>query len=67
MQKLTSLRKVIEDVPDFIYRGNIISELSKNMDSKLQSHSKINGIVKIYLGTQMSVDKYYAYIKSHRK
>jgi hypothetical protein len=38
--------KIIEQVTEFVYLGNKISPYKKNMKYKLQTYSRISGIIK---------------------
>jgi hypothetical protein len=46
--------KIIEQVTEFNYLGSKISEYMKDMEYKLQTYNRINGIIKINSGKQMS-------------
>jgi hypothetical protein len=47
--------KIIEQVTEFTYQGNKISEYKEDIENKLQTYSRINGIIKRNFGKQMSI------------
>jgi hypothetical protein len=46
--------KIIEQVTEFNYLGSKISECKKDMEYKLQTYTRMNGIIKRNFGKQMS-------------
>ena len=44
---------IIEQVTDFKYLGDRISEYKSNLQDKLQTYNKINGAIRRYFGKQM--------------
>jgi hypothetical protein len=46
--------KIIEQVTEFNYLGSKISECKKDVEYKLQTYNRINGIIKRNFGKQMS-------------
>ena len=45
---------IIEQVTDFIYLGYRISEYGSDLEDKLQTYNKINGVVRRHFGKQMN-------------
>jgi hypothetical protein len=46
--------KITEQVTEFNYLGSKISEYKKDMEYKLQTYNRINGLIKRTFGKQMS-------------
>jgi hypothetical protein len=46
--------RIIEQVTEFNYLGSKISEYKKDVEYKLQTYNRINGIIKINFGKQLS-------------
>jgi hypothetical protein len=55
--KITTDGKIIEQVTEFNYLGSKISEYNTDMEYKLQTCNRINGIIKRNFGKQMSNKK----------
>ena len=45
---------IIEQVTDFTYLGYRISEYGSDLEDKLQTYNKINGVIRRHFGTQMN-------------
>ena len=45
---------IIEQVTDFKYWGYHISEYESDIEDKLQTYSKINGVIRRHFGKQMN-------------
>jgi hypothetical protein len=48
--------KIIEQLSNFIYLGNLISNDGKDINTKLQEYNKLNGVIKRHFGKQMSTE-----------
>jgi len=45
---------IIEQVTDFKYFGYLISEYGSDLEDKLQTYNKINGVIRRHFGKQMN-------------
>ena len=46
--------KIIEQVTEFKYLGYCISEYKRDLEDKLQTYNKINGVIRRHFGKQMT-------------
>jgi hypothetical protein len=46
--------KIIEQVTEFKYLGYCISKYKSNLEDKLQTYNKINGVIRRHFGRQMN-------------
>ena len=46
--------KIIEKVTEFKYLGYCISEYKRDLEDKLQTYNKINGVIRRYFGKKMT-------------
>jgi len=48
---------IIQQVTDFKYLGHRISEYGSDLEDKLQTYNKINGVIRRHFGKQMNKEK----------
>jgi hypothetical protein len=54
--KIEIENRIIEKVSDFKYLGNMFSDHLKDIDIKLLTYNKLNGIIKRNFGKQMTTE-----------
>jgi len=50
--KIVIIDNIIEEVTDFKYLGYRISEYGSDIEDKLQTYNKINGVIRRHFGKQ---------------
>jgi hypothetical protein len=54
--KIEIENRIIEQVSDFKYLGHMFSDQLKDIDIKLQTYNKLNGVIKRNFGKQMTTE-----------